>query len=134
MEKDITKEGVQVRVLFDGSESAADFDGNLLVANVTENTEFKGQEDGKYNLILVNGEFVKATDGTLAGGLAYLPAVLDNAEAKLGLTFDDVTGIENVGNEVQNVENGVWYTPQGVRVAQPTKGVYIHNGKKVLVK
>ena len=122
------------QVLFNNSAKEEDFEGNLLVANVEDNTDFKGQEGGKYNLILVNGEFVKATDGTLAGGLAYLPAVLDNADAKLGLTFDDVTGIENVGNEVQNVENGVWYTPQGVRVAQPTKGVYIHNGKKALVK
>lgn len=124
----------QVQVLFDNTASETPFSGNLLVANVEDNTDFKGQEGGKYNLILVDGEFVKATDGTLAGGLAYLPAVLDNAEAKLGLTFDDVTGIENVGNEMQNVENGAWYTPQGVRVAQPTKGVYIHNGKKVLVK
>lgn len=134
MEKNMSYAGVQVKVLFDGSASEDEYSGNLLVANVEENTDFKGQEGGKYNLILVDGEFVKATDGTLAGGLAYLPAVLDNADAKLGLTFDDVTGIENVGNEVQNVENGAWYTPQGVRVAQPTKGVYIHNGKKVLVK
>lgn len=128
------KTSTAVQVLFDESASSADFAGNLLVANVEDNTDFKGQEGGKYNLILVDGEFVKATDGTLAGGLAYLPAVLDNADAKLGLTFDDVTGIENVGNEVQNVENGAWYTPQGVRVAQPIKGIYIHNGKKVLVK
>lgn len=122
------------QVLFNNSAKEEDFEDNLLVANVEDNTDFKGQEGGKYNLILVDGEFVKATDGTLAGGLAYLPAVLDNADAKLGLTFDDVTGIENVGNEVQNVENGAWYTPQGVRVAQPIKGIYIHNGKKVLVK
>ena len=125
----------QVQVLFDNTASETPFSGNLLVANVEDNTDFKGQENGKYNLILVNGEFVKATDGTLAGGLAYLPAALSDPGAKLSLTFgDEVTGIENVGNEVQNVENGAWYTPQGVRVAQPTKGVYIHNGKKVLVK
>lgn len=125
-----------VRVLFDESASADDFAGNLLVANVADNTEFKGQaDDGKYNLILVDGEFVKANDGTLAGGLAYLPVALNSADAKLSLTFDgEVTGIETVENEAQNVENNVWYTPQGVRVAQPTKGVYIHNGKKVMVK
>lgn len=27
-----------------------------------------------------------------------------------------------------------WYTPQGVRVSQPGKGLYIHGGKKVIVK
>ena len=105
------------------------------MANVSDNTEFKGQENGKYNLILVDGEFVKANDGTLAGGLAYLPVALDNANAKLALTFgDEVTGIENVENEALNAADDAWYTPQGVRVAQPTKGVYIHNGKKVMVK
>lgn len=123
------------QVLFNNSASAADFAGNLLVANVSDNTEFKGQENGKYNLILVDGEFVKANDGTLAGGLAYLPVALDNANAKLALTFsDEVTGIENVENEALNAADDAWYTPQGVRVAQPTKGVYIHNGKKVMVK
>lgn len=30
--------------------------------------------------------------------------------------------------------NNVYYNLQGVRVAQPTKGVYINNGKKVVVK
>lgn len=132
---DAFKASTQVKVLFDESASADDFSGNKLVANVTENTDFKGQEGGKYNLILVDGEFVKANDGTLAGGLAYLPVALNSADAKLSLTFDgEVTGIETVENEAQNVENNVWYTPQGVRVAQPTKGVYIHNGKKVMVK
>lgn len=129
------KPSTPVQVLFNNSASAADFAGNLLVANVSDNTEFKGQENGKYNLILVDGEFVKANDGTLAGGLAYLPVALNSADAKLSLTFDDeVTGIENVENEALNAADDAWYTPQGVRVAQPTKGVYIHNGKKVMVK
>ena len=127
------KNSTQVQVLFDGSENTAAFDGNKLVANVDENPDFLGQSDGKYNMILVNGEFVKANDGTLAAGLAYLPVALDS-ESKLTLDFNgETTGVETVDG-VQNVENGAWYTPQGVRVAQPTKGVYIHNGKKVLVK
>lgn len=44
----------------------------------------------------------------------------------------DPTGINNV--EATTTDNGAWYTLQGIRVAQPTKGVYIHNGKKVIVK
>ena len=42
------------------------------------------------------------------------------------------TGIENV--EAQKVDDGAWYTIQGVRVNKPAKGVFIHNGKKVVVK
>ena len=44
----------------------------------------------------------------------------------------EVTGIENVKNAT--VEDGAWYTISGQRVAQPTKGLYIHNGKKVVIK
>ena len=44
---------------------------------------------------------------------------------------DDVTGISNVSTEVE--EEGDYYTLQGVKVAQPQKGVYIKNGKKVIV-
>ena len=42
------------------------------------------------------------------------------------------TGIKTVNAET--LSEGAWYTLQGVRVAQPTKGVFIHNGKKVVVK
>ena len=45
---------------------------------------------------------------------------------------DDVTGISYVNIEVE--EEGDYYTLQGVKVAQPQKGVYIKNGKKVIIK
>lgn len=41
------------------------------------------------------------------------------------------TGIKAISADVTD---GAWYTIQGVRVAQPTKGVFIHNGKKVVIK
>ena len=31
-------------------------------------------------------------------------------------------------------EEGVWYTPQGIRVAAPSKGLYIRKGKKIYIK
>ena len=31
-------------------------------------------------------------------------------------------------------EEGVWYTPQGIRVAAPSKGLYIRRGKKIYIK
>jgi hypothetical protein len=34
----------------------------------------------------------------------------------------------------QGQENGVYYNLNGVRVDRPTKGVYIMNGKKVIIK
>ena len=45
---------------------------------------------------------------------------------------DDVTAINKV--EAKKVENGVFYNLAGQQVAQPTKGLYIVNGKKVIIK
>lgn len=50
------------------------------------------------------------------------------------------TGADNITTAVSDVPDAaegddVWYTIQGIRVAEPSApGVYIHNGKKVLVK
>ena len=44
---------------------------------------------------------------------------------------DPTTGIQTITNAPAD---GAWYTIQGLRVAQPTKGLYIHNGKKVVIK
>lgn len=45
---------------------------------------------------------------------------------------DDVTGIDNV--KVETSKDNIVYDLQGRRVSQPAKGIYIVNGKKVLVK
>lgn len=43
------------------------------------------------------------------------------------------TGIDNVN--ISGLEDGAWYTISGIRVNRPAaKGVYIHNGRKVIVK
>ena len=128
----------QVIVLFDGSESDADYEGNLLVANVTENTNFIGHEGDTWNLIMNDGKFVKATDGTLAAGLAYLPCVFSGSEApELALDFSgSTTGINTIDNGELTDDNAAWYTLNGVRLnGKPAqKGVYIHNGKKIVIK
>lgn len=53
---------------------------------------------------------------------------------KWDLGDDTVTGITDIrGNTAQ--QDDAWYTVQGVRMAKPAQhGVYIHNGKKVIVK
>ena len=44
------------------------------------------------------------------------------------------TGIDAIENDA-DFEEGEWYTINGVRVDQPTKkGLYIHNGRKVVIK
>ena len=46
---------------------------------------------------------------------------------------DGIEEIGTAGTAVAKTNDNAWYTIQGVRVAQPTKGVYIHNGKKVVI-
>lgn len=59
-----------------------------------------------------------------------------NAQAaqsiKMRVIGDDTTEIENLELEIENSTFGAVYDLQGRRVANPTKGVYIVNGKKVL--
>lgn len=46
--------------------------------------------------------------------------------------FGFVTGINDVQKEVKT--DNSYYTLQGIRVNTPSKGIYIHNGKKVVFK
>ena len=74
---------------------------------------------------------------TIPGNKAFL--VLTNAEAQAKgfvLEFEDggTTGIETIENSKYSTEDGVYYDLQGRRVENPTRGVYIVNGKKVVIK
>ena len=74
---------------------------------------------------------------TIPGNKAFL--VLTNAEAQAKgfvLEFEDggTTGIETIENSKHSTESGVYYDLQGRRVENPTRGVYIVNGKKVVIK
>ena len=66
-------------------------------------------------------------------GHVYLEVDSSNGIKFIGFgNGGDATGIKNV--EAAEAENAVIYNLAGQRVANPTKGIYIVNGKKVLVK
>ena len=74
---------------------------------------------------------------TIPGNKAFL--VLTNAEAQAKgfvLEFEDggTTGIETIENSKNSIDDGVYYDLQGRRVENPTRGIYIVNGKKVVIK
>ena len=80
---------------------------------------------------------VNSTVTTIPGNKAFL--VLTNAEAQAKsfvLEFEDgsTTGIETIENSKHSTESGIYYDLQGRRVENPTRGVYIVNGKKVVIK
>jgi len=51
---------------------------------------------------------------------------------KFELTSGSTTGISNV--KANSLQDGATYTLQGVRVSNPQKGVYIQNGRKVVIR
>lgn len=78
--------------------------------------------------------FYHYTGTTLAANKAYLLVEPSTNANAFSILFDgDATGINVV--DVNNVD-GAWYNLQGVKMqGEPTsKGVFIHNGKKVVVQ
>ncbi|MCI7654838.1 MAG: starch-binding protein [Bacteroidales bacterium] len=71
-------------------------------------------------------------------GISTDDSSLANAkEYQVGLFFegseDDTTGIHTLNHQI--ADNEGYYTLQGIRVNKPTTaGIYIHNGKKIVVK
>ena len=108
--------------------------GNMLRGTLAE-TAITTISGDYTNFGLSNGSFVKISDGTLPANKAYLPILTANvpSNARLSIIFEDeTTGISNVESHMMNVEG--YYNLAGQKVAQPTKGLYIVNGKKVIIK
>lgn len=102
---------------------------NKAYLRIPANAEVDGKVGATYGFINYNGQLLgnESDDGTFPVSLA-----------KMALTFDDlvdgneVTGIKEL--ETENLNNDKYYNLQGIEVAHPVKGIYIHNGKKVIVK
>ena len=76
--------------------------------------------------------FYKLADGQkVPAGKAYLKLV-SNAPEFLGFGGGDTTSISELN--VKGQADGTYFNLAGQRVAQPTKGLYIMNGKKYIVK
>ena len=91
--------------------------GNIYVLNKTN-------ENGV-------GFYKLKSTGTIDANKAYLTY---SASARDFFGFDETTGISE--KVIVNSEkfDGEWYDLGGRRIAQPTKGIYIINGKKIVIK
>ena len=112
---------------------------NNYLEGITTATSVKAlATEGKSIYVLYNDEFVKTNSGTIPANRSYLPVGMDvNANARLSISFaddDEITAIERIANSQQLKANGQYYDLQGRKVAQPAKGLYIVNGRKVVVK
>ena len=124
--------------------------GNYMVEITTENLD--GSFPWGDNGLLANGPDALPGDGTLyalakkngvvgfyrMSSSSAIPAwaiymKIEHSSARDFFGFgDEETGIEPV--KVAAEANGEYYNLAGQRVAQPTKGLYIVNGKKVVIK
>ena len=124
-----TTPGSAVNVpVFDGT-GADDVIGNLMKGSATTTTTVA--ENAGY--ILKDGVFQPSSGvNALPAGKAYLNIAVSSAPF-LSLDFgNEATNIADVRSKMENVKGEV-YNLNGQRVAQPTKGLYIVNGKKVVL-
>ncbi|MBR1395459.1 MAG: hypothetical protein IJ559_07360 [Prevotella sp.] len=108
-----------------------------LLGSATDATAFDAYADNTLYMLKKVGEkaqFVPVTGGEIAAGKAYLKVANATTARNLDVTFaDEATGIESVKSEEIKVKSEV-YNLKGQRVSEPTKGLYIVNGKKIAIK
>ena len=87
-------------------------------------------------LLGAGGNFKKGKSGVTIGAFrAYITVSSPSPAPSFSAIYngeDGTTGI-NAARQ-QNVEDGIYYDLSGRRVVNPTKGLYIHAGKKVVIK
>ena len=116
---------------------------NLMVGTVVAMT--LNETDGEYtNYYLSKGTegvgFYKVNGSVKLGAhRAYLPlkkGTTGNANTRyIGFTFDDgATNIDPLSASDADESNAAYYNLQGQRVDNPTKGLYIKNGRKIVIK
>ena len=81
----------------------------------------------------VVGFYKLSSTGTIGANKAYLTYSGPSTLARSFFGFDETTGIDATLVNSEKV-NSVVYDLQGRKVAQPVKGLYIVNGKKVVIK
>ncbi len=90
--------------------------------------------------VLLNGEqgigfYETENPFTVGANTAYFPASIANGvkDRFIGVESDDATAITAI-EAADAIQNGVIYNLSGQRVVKPLKGIYIQNGKKIIVK
>ena len=108
--------------------------------------EVAASTDGTYHYIFAKqngyvGFFNLASATTVDVGKAYLETTTDikptTPGARVAIVFgdDETTGVQELKNsKIDGLKTGDCYNLKGQRVSQPTKGLYIKNGKKVILK
>ena len=87
-------------------------------------------QNNEFHAILAEGDEVKVPAGK---AVLHLGDEQAGANSQILKIDAEATGIENLTPALSEGE-GAWYDLSGRRVAKPTKGLYIMNGKKIVVR
>ena len=71
-------------------------------------------------------------DAPITNTLTFTTGGSSQSCYKITMHIATTTGIQNIYFKKEKDDN--FYNLQGVRVTNPTKGIYIHNGKKIIIK
>ncbi len=127
----------------EAAEAGTVSDGNMLHGTVDESGKaYAGEGNWKYyKLTTKNGSnlgFYFGVDGGAAfangANKAYLAVPADQALARGYVFGDETTSIGQTGIEQMTNKNAAIYNLSGQRVNKAQKGIYIVNGKKVVIK
>lgn len=109
----------------------------LPINNLVAATKAETSDDAKYKYFaltkLSDGKvgFAVVKEGVvIPAGKAYLKVIKSTGAKFFGLD-GEATGINSVKTAKAD---GAYYTLEGVKTTKPVKGIYIHNGKKIVVK
>lgn len=122
-----------ISLTYTSTETTGDYTGNALLGSNAE----VAQESGYTYYALANltnglGFYKLGSGVSIPANKAYIKvASSSGARSFYGLDGDNATGINNISVSEENKE---YYDLNGRRVIQPTKGLYIVNGKKVVIK
>ena len=123
--------------------SANDNYTNLLHGSDTQTMTTDGGNSARYYKLTYGndnttfGWYWGAAEGAAfisPANKAWLALPVSNARAFFSLPGDDFTGISTIKNRQQNADN-VWYDLNGRRINAPTtKGIYVKDGRKLVIK
>lgn len=111
-----------------------------LFKGVLTDTGISAVDGDNRNFVLADGKegvgFYPADSGTLPANRAYLPIPVAQASSAKAFVFSIEGGTTAVGGIMTdgNAATGDYYTLTGMRVSRPSKGMYIHKGRKVVAR
>lgn len=108
----------------------------ILEPKIQMSTLVEAHPENNY-YVVKTGNFKQVLSGNMSFGKAYLevPVSKLNSRASVMGMFIDEDGTQSVRfSGLDEQESNVFYDIQGRRVDNPTKGLYIQNGKKRVIK